>query len=122
MAPDTPSPNAAAITTMLNLRISMLLFSPDCRQGSGAGVSRRPSHADAGRRYPLVHALAVFGAAVDLAHRVLGQDLRCAVEHDASLGHSDDAVAIGTRSVERVKVAQDGDAIVPIDVTQSVHH
>ena len=37
-------------------------------------------------------------------------------------GHADDAAAIGAGGVQRVQVAQHGDAVAPVDVAQRIHH
>src|SRR5258705_13805957 len=53
---------------------------------------------------------------------MLGQGGRRAIEHDPARGHADQAVAIAPRQIERMQVADHGDAEMLVDAKQRVHH
>ena len=64
---------------------------------------------------------AVPGAA-DLARGGFGQPLGGAVEDDAALAHADHAVAAAPRGVERVQVADDGEAVLLVNGARRRRH
>ena len=59
---------------------------------------------------------------VEFARDVIGQRGRRAVEHDPARRHADQAVAIAAREIERMQVADHGDAEMLVDAQQRVHH
>ncbi len=60
--------------------------------------------------------------AVELARDGVGQFGRGAVEDHAAVRHADQPVAIAARQIERMQVAQHGDAVMAVDALQRVHH
>ena len=60
--------------------------------------------------------------AVEVARPVLGEGRRRTVEHHLAGGQADQAVAVFAGEIEAVQVADHGDAEVPVDVLQRVHH
>ena len=53
---------------------------------------------------------------------MIGQRSGRAVEHDAARGHADQAVAIAPRQIERMQIADHGDAEMLVDAQQRIHH
>src|SRR3954452_19689043 len=91
------------------------------RRRSGGGRRSKRRNALSHRCRRAAHDIGGFEI-VELARNVLGQFGWRAVEHHAPLGHADQAVAIAARQVERMQVAEHGDAEVLVDAQQRIHH